>query len=127
VEAFKSRLDGALSNLVWRQVSLPVAGVWNYMILKALSNPYHSMIYLSLGYIDNFVFVSLKTKQCLSEFTEFETRKRNMHGCLYTWLMLFFFLFLGKKCVFHKLYSFLEFSWCCSLKWITRGNWGNLR
>ena len=73
MDAFKTRLDGALSNLVWRQVSLPVAGVWNYMILKALSNPYHSMIYLSLGYIDNFIFVSLKTKQCLSEFTDFET------------------------------------------------------
>ena len=24
--AFKARLDGALSNLVWREVSLPVAG-----------------------------------------------------------------------------------------------------
>ena len=26
VEAFEARLDGALSNLVWREVSLPVAG-----------------------------------------------------------------------------------------------------
>ena len=26
LEAFKARLDGALSNLVWREVSLPTAG-----------------------------------------------------------------------------------------------------
>jgi len=26
---FKARLDGALSNLVWWKVSLPMAGVWN--------------------------------------------------------------------------------------------------
>jgi len=26
LEVFKARLDGALSNLVWRKVSLPMAG-----------------------------------------------------------------------------------------------------
>ena len=25
----KARLDGALSKLVWREVSLPIAGAWN--------------------------------------------------------------------------------------------------
>jgi len=29
LEAFKARLDGALSNLVYREVSLPRAGGWN--------------------------------------------------------------------------------------------------
>jgi len=42
---FKARLDGALSNLVWWKVSLPMAG-WtgNRMIFKVPSNPNHSMI-----------------------------------------------------------------------------------
>ena len=29
LEALKARLDGAVSNLVWREVSLPIAGGWN--------------------------------------------------------------------------------------------------
>ena len=29
LEAFKAGLDGAVSNLVWREVSLPVAKGWN--------------------------------------------------------------------------------------------------
>jgi len=29
LEAFKARLDGAVSNLVQREVPLPMAGVWN--------------------------------------------------------------------------------------------------
>ena len=29
LEAFKARLDGALSNLVWREVSLPTVGGWH--------------------------------------------------------------------------------------------------
>ena len=29
LEAFKARMDGALSNLVWWEMSLPVAGGWN--------------------------------------------------------------------------------------------------
>jgi len=33
LEAFKTRLVGAVSNLVWWEVSLPIAGGWNYMIL----------------------------------------------------------------------------------------------
>ena len=41
---FKARLDGAVSNLVWWQVSLPMAGGWNWMILKALSNTNHAVI-----------------------------------------------------------------------------------
>jgi len=27
-EVFKTRLDGALGNLIWRLVALPMAGVW---------------------------------------------------------------------------------------------------
>ena len=41
LEAFKARLDGALSNLVQGEVSLPIAGDWNYMILKVPSNLNH--------------------------------------------------------------------------------------
>ena len=44
LEAFKARLDGTASNLVWWEVSLPIAGGWNDMILHVLSNPNHSMI-----------------------------------------------------------------------------------
>ncbi|PKU33223.1 hypothetical protein llap_16473 [Limosa lapponica baueri] len=44
LEVFKARLDGALSDLVWWEVSLPRAGVWNWMILKVPSNSDHSMI-----------------------------------------------------------------------------------
>jgi len=29
LEVCKARLDGAVSNLVWRKVSLPIAGGWN--------------------------------------------------------------------------------------------------
>ena len=29
LEALKARLDGALSNLIWREVTLPTAGHWN--------------------------------------------------------------------------------------------------
>ena len=43
LEVFKARLDGALSTLVWWEVSLPVAGGWNSMILKVSSNPNHSI------------------------------------------------------------------------------------
>ena len=44
LEAFKARLDGTLSNLVRRKVSLPVVGGWNEMVLNVLSNLNHSMI-----------------------------------------------------------------------------------
>jgi len=44
LEAFKASLDGALSNLVLREVSLPIAGGWNLMILKVPSNRNLSMI-----------------------------------------------------------------------------------
>jgi len=46
LEPFKARLDGAVSNLVKREVSLPIAGSWNYVILRVPSNPNHSMILL---------------------------------------------------------------------------------
>ena len=42
--ALKARLDGAVSNLVQREVSLPIAGSWNEVILKVPSNPNHSVI-----------------------------------------------------------------------------------
>jgi len=44
LEGLKARLDGAVSNLVWREESLPIAGSWNWMILKVPFNPNHSMI-----------------------------------------------------------------------------------
>jgi len=45
---FKARLDGALSNLVWWKVSLPMAGGWNEMIFKIPFQPkpfYDSKLY----------------------------------------------------------------------------------
>ena len=44
LEALKARLDGAVSNMVYREVFLPIAGGWNCMILKVPSNPNHSVI-----------------------------------------------------------------------------------
>jgi len=44
LEAFKARLDGAVSNLVQREVSLPIAGGWNEVGLKVPSNSNHSVI-----------------------------------------------------------------------------------
>jgi len=46
LEAFKARLDGAVSNLVYREVSLPIAGGWNQVILNVPSNTNHSMMFL---------------------------------------------------------------------------------
>jgi len=42
LEAFKARLDGAVSSLVSREVSLPAAGGWNEVILEAPSETNHS-------------------------------------------------------------------------------------
>ena len=39
LEAFKARLDGALSNLVWREVPLPIAGGLEIDDLKGPSQP----------------------------------------------------------------------------------------
>jgi len=39
LEAFKARLDGALSSLVWREVSLPIAGVLELNDLKGPFQP----------------------------------------------------------------------------------------
>jgi len=44
LEAFTARLDGVVSSLVWREVSLPIAGGWNQVILKVPSNPNHSVL-----------------------------------------------------------------------------------
>jgi len=44
LEALRARLDGAVSTLVYREVSLPIAGGWNYVILKVPSNPNHFML-----------------------------------------------------------------------------------
>ena len=41
---FKARLDGALGNLGWWEVSLPMAGEWNWMGFKVPSNTKHSVI-----------------------------------------------------------------------------------
>jgi len=43
LEALQARLDGAVSNVVWREESLLTAGGWNWVILKDASNPNHSM------------------------------------------------------------------------------------
>ena len=32
LEAFKARLDGAVSSLVWLEASLPIAEDWNEMV-----------------------------------------------------------------------------------------------
>jgi len=45
LQASKARLDGSWSNLVYWEVSLSIAGGWNWMILKAPSNPNHSVIF----------------------------------------------------------------------------------
>ena len=51
---FKARLDGALSNLGWWKMSLPMAGCWNEMIFKDLSNPNRSVILWSYcSFTDN--------------------------------------------------------------------------
>ena len=42
--ALQARLDGAVSNLGWREVSLPIAGGWNQVVLEVPSNPNHSTI-----------------------------------------------------------------------------------
>ena len=42
LEAFKARLDGAVSSLVSREVSLPAAGGWNEVISEAPSETNHS-------------------------------------------------------------------------------------
>jgi len=40
---FKARLDRAWSNLLWWKGSLPMAGVWNWMVCKLPPNPNNSM------------------------------------------------------------------------------------
>ena len=49
LKAFKARLDGALSNLVKWEVSLPITGGWNSMTLKVPFNQNCSMV---LGFCD---------------------------------------------------------------------------
>ena len=44
LEVLKARLDGALGNLVWWKVSLPMAESWNRMHFRVPSNPNHSVI-----------------------------------------------------------------------------------
>ena len=44
LEAFKATLDVALGSLVWRLVTLHIAGGWNSMIIVVLFNSGHSMI-----------------------------------------------------------------------------------
>ena len=36
LEVFKAGLDGALGNLVWWEVSLPMARGWNQVVFKVL-------------------------------------------------------------------------------------------
>ena len=51
LETFKARLDGALSNLVWLEMSLLTAGGWARWPLKVSSNPTHSMIHSMILWI----------------------------------------------------------------------------
>ena len=44
LEVSKARLDGALGSLGWWEVSLPMAGGWNWVGFKASSNLSHSMM-----------------------------------------------------------------------------------
>ena len=44
LEVFKARLDGALGSLLWWEVSLPMAGGWNWVGFKDPSNLNHSVI-----------------------------------------------------------------------------------
>jgi len=50
LEALKARVDGAVSNPGQREVALPIAGHWNWMILKIPSNINHSMILRQICY-----------------------------------------------------------------------------
>ena len=43
LEVSKARLDEALGYLVWWEVSLPMARVWNEMVCKVPTNPNHSV------------------------------------------------------------------------------------
>jgi len=45
LEVLKARLDEALGSLTWWLATLPTAGRWNWVILKAPSNPSHSVIW----------------------------------------------------------------------------------
>ena len=44
LQAFKARLDVALSSLVWWLATLHIAGGWNSMSIVVLFNPGHSMV-----------------------------------------------------------------------------------
>ena len=44
LEAFRAGLDGTLGNLIWWVATLPMAGGWDWMIFKVLSNLSHSVI-----------------------------------------------------------------------------------
>ena len=44
LETSKARLDGALSTLIWLEMSLPMAGGWTGWALKVSSIPKHSVI-----------------------------------------------------------------------------------
>lgn len=44
MEVLKAKLDGALDNLMWWEVSLHMAGRWNQVVLKVPPSPNHSVI-----------------------------------------------------------------------------------
>ena len=44
LEAFKARLDGTLGILSWWVATLPMAGGWNWVGFRFLSNLSHSMV-----------------------------------------------------------------------------------
>ena len=44
LEVFKARLDGALGSLGWWEVSLSMAGGWNWVGFKVPANTNHSTI-----------------------------------------------------------------------------------
>jgi len=78
LEAFKARFDGALSNLVWREVSLPIAGELELDYLKGPFQPKSFCFHVEC---------SLSTIcLCSSEGTLFECTKSDYFVFLPTYL-----------------------------------------
>jgi len=68
---FRSRLEGALSNLGWWKVSLPMAGSWNQMVFKGLFQPkpfYDKIGFVLLAHFQGKIVINQAlTEQCEKE------------------------------------------------------------
>jgi len=58
LETFKTRLNEALSSLIWWVATLSMVGAWNLMIFKVPSNLSHSMILWCYVLLPNFCAVN---------------------------------------------------------------------